>query len=123
MKPARPPSVGKLMEHANILTALRHLKGRATVGDVVAATGLPADDARAGLKALLEGRRGHLAVSERGELVYEFHPRLLERDREPLLARLQRGAWGFFKKAFKAATVIVLVVYFIIFVALVLAAI
>ena len=29
-----------------------------------------ADDARAGLKALLETRRGHLAVSERGELVF-----------------------------------------------------
>lgn len=111
------------MEHTQILSALRRLEGRATVGDVVAATGVPADDARAGLKALLEERQGHLAVSERGELVYEFHPRLIERDREPLLSRLRRSAWDAFKTAFKAATVIVLVVYFIVFVALVVAAI
>jgi len=123
VKPARPHSVGKVMEHAHLLTALRRLKGRATVGDVVAATGVPSDEARAGLKALLEERRGHLAVSERGELVYEFHPRLLERDRESPLARLRRGAWDLFRKAFKAATVIVLVAYFIVFVALVVAAI
>ncbi len=111
------------MEHVKILTALRRMGGKATLGDVVAATGVPADDARAGLKALLETRRGHLAVSERGELVYEFHPRLIERDREPLLSRVRRGAWEAFRKAFKAATVIVLVVYFVVFVALVLAAI
>jgi hypothetical protein len=107
----------------DILAALRRLGGKATVGDVVAATGIPADDARSGLKALLEGRQGHLAVTERGELLYEFHPRLIERDRDPLLARLKRGAWNIFRKGFKAATVIVLVVYFVIFVALVLAAI
>jgi len=108
---------------ADILAALRRLKGKATVGDVVAATGIPADDARSGLKALLESRRGHLAVSDSGELLYEFHPRLIEREQDPLLARLKRGAWEVFRKAFKAATVIVLVVYFVIFVALVLAAI
>ena len=107
----------------DILTALRRLGGKATVGDVVAATGIPAEDARAGLKALLEGRQGHLAVTESGELLYEFHPRLIERDRDPLLARLKRGAWEIFRKGFKAGIVVMLVVYFVVFVALVLAAI
>lgn len=93
------------------------------MGDVVAATGIPADDARTGLKALLESRRGHLAVSDTGELLYEFHPRLIERDREPLLARLKRRAWELFRTGFKAGIVVMLVVYFVVFVALVLAAI
>jgi hypothetical protein len=110
-------------EHqADILAALRRLKGKATVGDVVAATGLKADDARAGLKALLEGRQGHLAVSESGELLYDFHPSLIERGTEPLLARLKRTGWSLFQKGFKAWIVIMLVVYFVVLVALVLAA-
>jgi hypothetical protein len=107
----------------DILTALRRLGGKATVGDVVAATGIPADDARGSLKALLEGRQGHLAVTESGELLYEFHPRLIERDRDPLLGRLKRGAWELFRRGFKAWIVVMLVVYFVVFVALVLAAI
>ena len=105
-----------------LLSALRKLGGKATVGDVVTATGVPADDVRAGLKSLLESRRGHLAVSESGELLYEFHPRLLERDAEPLVERLKRQGWALFKGGFKAWIVIMLVVYFVIFVALVLAA-
>lgn len=110
-------------KQSDILSALRRLGGRATVGDVVAATGMAADDARAGLKTLLESRRGHLAVSETGELLYEFHPRLIERGTEPLLARFKRASWDVFRKVFKAWIVVMLVAYFVIFVALVIAAI
>lgn len=106
-----------------ILAALRRLKGTATVGDVVAATGLPGDDVRAGLKGLLESRRGHLAVTDSGELLYAFHPRLIERDAEPLLSRLRRGAWSLFKKGFRVWIVGMLVVYFVVLLALVIAAI
>jgi hypothetical protein len=108
--------------HSDILSALRRLGGRATVGDVVSATGISADDARAGLKALLETHRGHLAVSDSGELLYEFDPRLITRDREPLLARLKRGASRIAKAGFKAWIVLMLVVYFVAFVVLVIAA-
>jgi hypothetical protein len=107
---------------SDILAALRGLEGKATVGDVVAATGLKADDSEAALKALLESHHGHLAVTDSGDLLYNFDPKLIERGTEPLLARMKRGAWNVFSKAFKAWIVIMLVVYFVIFVALVLAA-
>jgi hypothetical protein len=112
-----------LAEHRHdILGALRSLRGRATVGDVVAATGLGTDQAEAGLKSLLESHRGHLAVSDSGELLYEFDPRLIRRGTEPALVRLRRSAWKAFTSGFKAWIVITLVVYFVIFVALVIAA-
>ena len=107
---------------SDILASLRRLKGRGTVGDVVTDSGLPADAVRDGLKTLLESHRGHLAVSDSGELVYDFDPKLIERDSEPLLAR----GWRAFKKmirgGFKAWIVIMLVVYFVVFVVLVIAA-
>ncbi len=45
---------------ADILASLRQLKGRGTVGDVVADSGLASDAVRGGLKALLESHRCHL---------------------------------------------------------------
>ena len=107
---------------ADILASLRRLKGRATVGDLAAATGLSHDDARRGLKALLETHRGHLAVSDAGELLYEFDPRLIERGTEPILARLGRAAGKALRGAFKAWIVVMLVGYFVVFVVLVIAA-
>jgi len=107
---------------ADILSTLRRLKGRATVGDVAADTGLPTEDARRGLKALLESHRGHLAVSDSGELLYEFDRRLIERDSEPLLARLGRAVGKTLRGAFKAWIVVMLVGYFVAFVVLVIAA-
>ncbi len=106
----------------DILAALRRLDGKATVGDVVAATGLAAEDSKAALKSLLETHRGQLAVSDSGELLYEFDPKLIERGTEPLWARFKRRAWQIFSKAFKAWIVIMLVVYFVIMVVLVVAA-
>jgi hypothetical protein len=107
---------------ADILASLRRLRGRATVGDVAAATGLSNDDARHGLKALLETHRGHLAVSDSGELLYAFDPRLIERGTEPVLARLGRAAGRALRGAFKAWIVVMLVGYFLVFVVLVIAA-
>jgi hypothetical protein len=112
-----------LAEHqADILGSLRRLKGRGTVGDVVADSGLSGDDVRSGLKALLESHQGHLAVSDIGELLYEFDEKLIVRGTEPVLARLKRTATDVFTKGFKVTIVIVLVVYFLVFVALVIAA-
>ena len=112
-----------LAEHqSDILASLRRLQGRGTVGDVVADSGLPGDDVRSGLKVLLESHQGHLAVSDSGELLYEFDEKLIVRGTEPVLARMKRAASDLFTKGFKATIVIVLVVYFFVFVALVIAA-
>ncbi|HSM60780.1 MAG TPA: hypothetical protein VK849_08280 [Longimicrobiales bacterium] len=107
----------------DILAALRGLKGTATVGDVVAATGLAEADTEAALKALLETHRGHLAVSDSGELLYRFDRRLIQRGTEPLAARLSRAARDLLTRVFKATIVVMLVAYFVIFLVLVIAAI
>ena len=92
-----------LAEHqADILASLRRLKGRGTVGDVVSDSGLPGDDVRTGLKALLESHRGHLNVSDSGELLYQFDEQLIQRGSEPFLARAKRAAADILTKGFKA---------------------
>jgi uncharacterized RDD family membrane protein YckC len=102
--------------------ALRRLKGRATVGDVAAATGLAANRAETALRELLEMHRGHLEVGERGDLVYSFDPRLIRRDAVPFWTRVRERSWSVFKAGFKIWIVAMLVIYFVVFVALMIAA-
>jgi len=106
----------------DILAALRRLRGQATVGDVAAGTGLPSEDVRRGLKELLESHRGHLAVTDSGELLYHFDPRWIERGKEPLATRFARAMGRGLRGAFKAWIVVMLVGYFVAFVILVVAA-
>lgn len=110
-------------ESSRILASLRRLGGRGTVGDVLAESGLPADSVRSGLKRLLESHEGHLAVADSGELVYEFDPSLIERGTEPFLARARKAVGKVVTAAFKAWIVSMLVVYFVVFVVLMIAAI
>ena len=105
-----------------ILRALRKAKGRVTIGDVVADTGMGQDEVEATLRSLLETRRGNLEVGETGTLVYRFDPKLIQRDAEPFSTRFRRGAWQLFTQGFKAWIVLMLLVYFVIFVALIIAA-
>ena len=116
------PAVAAPEPPAGLLHALRRLRGRATLGDVVSATGMPQEEAESALKKLLESRRGHLEVSDSGELLYSFDPKLISRDQEPLWVRFKRVAWAAFKVGFKVWTAAMLVVYFVIFVVLVIAA-
>jgi hypothetical protein len=106
----------------DLLATLRRLKGRGTVGDVASEAGLPNEDVRSGLKQLLESHRGHLAVSDSGELLYEFDPGLIERGTEPWLYRAKRAVGKVLRGAFKAWIVVMLVAYFLVFVVLVIAA-
>ncbi len=103
------------------MSALRGLRGRATLGDVVSATGMPDHEAETALKSLLETHRGHLEVSDAGDLLYQFDPKLISRDAEPFGVRFRRAAWSAFKTGFKVFTAVMLVVYFIVFVVALLA--
>lgn len=116
------PDIAVAEPPTGLLDALRRLRGRGTLGDVVSATGMPQDEAESALKKLLESRRGHLEVSDSGELLYRFDPKLISRDQEPLWTRFKRAAWTAFKVGFKIWTAAMLVVYFVIFVVLVIAA-
>jgi len=109
-------------QQSALLASLRRLDGRATVGDLIADSGLPGDAVRAGVKALLASHEGHLAVSDSGELVYEFDPRFIERGTEPWLARAWSRLGRVVRGGFKAVIVTMLVGYFVAFVALVIAA-
>ena len=104
-----------------LVAALRKLRGRATIGDVVSATGLPPFETEAALKRLLETRRGHLEVSDSGELLYSFDPKLLARDSQDAAARFRKAAWSAFKAAFKVWTAVMLVAYFVLFVIIIIA--
>ena len=106
----------------DVLKALRSLKGRGTVGDVVSSVGLPRDQVEGILKSLLESHQGHLEVSESGELVYLFDRKLIRRDRVPTIQRLKSAAKRFLTGAFKGWIVAMLVIYFVVFVVLVIAA-
>jgi len=109
-------------ERQGVVKALRELGGRATVGDIVAATGVARDRAELTLKSLLGDLRGHVAVGEKGDLVFEFDRRMVRRDHESWWSRFRRGAKRMLTAAFKAWIVLMLVVYFVVFVALVVAA-
>ncbi len=115
------PASATVESHTTVVAALRGLRGRATLGDVIAATGLPDHEAEQSLKHILERYRGHLDVSDSGDLLYRFDPRLIERDREPFGVRFRRVAWAAFKTGFKILTAAMLVVYFVVFVAIVIA--
>jgi hypothetical protein len=120
MKPSDTPTENP--QDRAILRELRRLDGRATVGDVVARTGVAQPEAEASLRRLLETRRGHLEVGEAGTLVYRFEPSFMRRDEEPLWERVRHTAWEAFKTGFKVWTLLMLVVYLVVFVALLLAA-
>ncbi len=104
-----------------LASALRTLGGRATLGDVVSATGLPDHEAETALKSLLETHRGHLEVSDSGDLLYRFDRKLIARDRVPFGVRFRKAAWSAFKTGFKVMTAVILVVYVVIFVMLIIA--
>jgi hypothetical protein len=109
------------------------LKGRArgrtelvkvTRADAVALTGMPADQAEPALKSLVKSYRSHLAVTEEGELVYEFDPSLERRDKVPLAERLRAAgqvAWRGFQFLFKIWIVVTLIAYVVAFLAMMLA--
>ena len=104
-----------------LASALRDLGGRATLGDVVSATGMPDHEAETALKSLLETHRGHLEVSDSGDLLYQFDRKLIARDQVPFGVRFRKAAWSAFKTGFKVLTAVVLVAYVVIFVLLILA--
>lgn len=116
-------ALATLEQTRNVRTALRRLRGSATVGDIATETGLAQADAEAALRRLLEQHQGHLAVGERGDLLYHFDPRFLDRDHAPAWVRVREIAYDAFKAVYKVSLAVVLVAYFVLFIALAIAAI
>jgi len=109
-----------------LVSALRRRAGRATIGDLVVDTGLPAELAEQQVRRLLNTYTSHLEVDEQGEILYVFEPGLTRRGSgesfRRTVRRLRRWSWKAFKLAFKITIMVTLVVYFILFVVLIIAA-
>lgn len=110
-----------------LLAALRQrARGRTelvkvTRADAVALTGMPSDQAEPALKSLVATYRSHLAVTDEGELVYEFDPKLERRDQVPLRERVAaagQALWKGFTFLFKIWIVVTLVAYVVAFIAM-----
>lgn len=112
-------------------TLVAHLRARrreSTIADLVAATGLPKYQVEQGMRGVLAEYAGHLKASESGELIYYF-PWPMRSTLRGFGPALRRGARAFLRGAaavlaslFKAWIVAMLVGYFLVFVAVALAA-
>ncbi|MDX9723671.1 MAG: hypothetical protein RBU37_23185 [Myxococcota bacterium] len=105
-----------------VLDALRKSKGRVTVGDVVSSTGLSSNDSERALRKLLSTHEGHLEVSEDGDLIYLFDPKLVRRDERTAWQKFKEEAYKAFKFGFKIWIMLMLVVYFVIYLVMAIAA-
>lgn len=104
-----------------LATALRGRKGTLTRADAVALTGLPTDVTDAALRKLLSTYESHLAVTDEGELLYRFDPRMVRRDAVPArerIAQAGRALWKAFTIGFKVWIVATLIFYVAAFVAM-----
>jgi len=120
MKPERSPqdwTEAQLRDR--LIPALRELRGVGTLGDIVAKAGTPSEPTANVLRRMLDEFRGHLAVDENGELLYKFPPGLrVQRDWRKTLRAV---AYAVFKVALKICIAVVLIAYFLIFVAIAIA--
>jgi len=108
-----------------ILDAVKELaKAPFTVQDVVARTGLPPYEVEAGLAKVVRDYTSDIDVDEAGNLVYRFPPGLVARQ-DIVKADAARRRKAAFKQwlvsFFKAWTVAMVIVYFIIYVTLLIA--
>jgi hypothetical protein len=111
-----------------VIKAFRKRGREATIPDIVAATAMSIRDAETTVKRMLDTYRGHLRVTESGELLYYFPEGFRDR-RRGIAARLGR-ALRFTGRLvargsavlFKAWIVVMLVGYFALFIALLVAA-
>src|SRR4051812_41430817 len=124
---ARPEARTTLESKEKLLSTLKAKAGKATLGDLIVGSGLPKGETEAALKELLGEYESHLAVDDKGEILYLFAPSFLRRGDKERAARAWRKTkamlWRGFVAFFKVAIMLVLVVYFAIFVALIIAAI
>ncbi len=105
-----------------LLTSLRALGGKATVGDLAQRSALPSHVVEARVLGALSHVGGHVAVDDHGNLVYSIErSRPLPTFRPPLMARVFAALYAVFKTVFFAALSIALVMYFTVYVVIILA--
>ncbi|OYT72090.1 MAG: hypothetical protein CFK52_06260 [Chloracidobacterium sp. CP2_5A] len=96
-------------------------KTRLTLTEAAALTGLSLDAAESALRDLLIRYDCHLQVTENGDIIYDFGPRLRRRDEKSWREYRDdalRLLWKAFVLFFKAWIAVTLVVYFLVFLAI-----
>jgi hypothetical protein len=107
-----------------LLEALRGRGGKLTKADAMTVSGLPEPETTQALSVLLKEYRSHLSATESGELVYEFDPAFQRRSAltwRERLAAVGAAVWTGFTFLFKISIVATLVVYFLLFLAMMIA--
>ena len=116
-----------LKANAQILEKkIKEVKGKFTLNDAAAITGVPTEQARESLNELMGKYLCHLQVSENGDLIYDFGENPTRRGEKTfaeILENVKEWLWKAFKIFFKAWITVTLVVYFAVFVSILIAAI
>jgi len=113
--------------YQKVVNSLKRLKKGATAADICAATALSIHEVRELLPTAADEYSGHLKVTQSGEIIYHFPNGFTSRYRG--LGASLKKAFGFCKNALKTASVflfkvwimVMLVGYFVLFIALALA--
>jgi len=114
-------------EYQKIITSLKRKKNGATAADVCAATALPLATVNDFLPKAADEYSGHLKVTESGEILYYFPNGFTSRYRglNVALKNIAKKVFGFLRTAssflFKVWIMVMLVGYFLLFMALALA--
>jgi hypothetical protein len=111
-----------------LVRVIKRRKNESTIADLVASSGLPKFQVEQAVKVVLDEYRGHLRVTESGELIYYF-PHGMINQVQGFIPGLKRFFSAFFKGLgkvlaflFKIWIVVMLVGYFFLFLAIFLAA-
>lgn len=116
-----------LKANAQILEKkIKEVKGKFTLNDAAAITGIPVEQARESLNELMSKYHCRLQVSENGDLIYDFGANPTRRGEKTfaeILESLKEWLWKAFQIFFKTWITVTLVVYFVIFVIILIAAI
>lgn len=108
--------------HHVLLTALRSLGGKATLGDLAQKTTLPLYEVESHILKALSHVGGHLAVDDHGNIVYSIErTRPLPSFVPSLPKRIALLLYAAFKATFFAALSIALVMYFTVYVVIIIA--
>lgn len=111
-----------------LVRVLKRRNNESTIADLVASSGLPKFQVEQAVKVVLDEYRGHLRATESGELIYYF-PHGMTNQVEGFIPGLKRAFAGFLKSLgrvlaflFKIWIMVMLVGYFLLFLAIFLAA-
>ena len=101
--------------------AVLRTNGEVTVGDIVSATGLGANEAKDALSHLMSTHEGAMRVSSKGEIVYAFAPGCVLRDQRTWWERNKKAVLKAIKVFFKIIIMLTIVIYFIIYLVILIA--